>query len=164
MSTDLKELAGDMMMCCASCGAAEVDDIKLKKCTTCQLVRYCSVKCQKEHRKQHKRACKKWVAELRDELLFKQPERSHFGDCPICLLPLSLDPTKCFMTACCSKLICNGCSLANQLREAEGSLEGRCPYCRHPNSKSKEEAHKLVMRRVEVGDPAEIRHLSARFE
>ncbi|KAK1747265.1 hypothetical protein QTG54_002609 [Skeletonema marinoi] len=24
------------MMCCASCGTVEVDDIKLKKCTTCK--------------------------------------------------------------------------------------------------------------------------------
>jgi hypothetical protein len=31
------------MMYCAACGIAEVDDIKLKTCTACQLVRYCSV-------------------------------------------------------------------------------------------------------------------------
>eukprot|EP00985_Skeletonema_marinoi_P026737 scaffold20984_cov139-Skeletonema_marinoi.AAC.1 len=66
-----------MMMCCASCGIAGVDDVKLKKCTACYLVRYCSVECQKEHRPQHKRACKKRAAELRDEILFKQPESTH---------------------------------------------------------------------------------------
>jgi len=44
------------MMCCAACGIAEVDDIKLKKCTACKL---CSVKCQKEHRPKHKKHVKK---------------------------------------------------------------------------------------------------------
>ena len=28
--------------CCASCGIAEVDEIKLKKCDDCDLVKYCS--------------------------------------------------------------------------------------------------------------------------
>ena len=31
------------MMYCASCGIAQVDEIKLKKCNACQLVRYCGV-------------------------------------------------------------------------------------------------------------------------
>jgi hypothetical protein len=39
-------------------------------------------------------ACKKRAAELRDEILFKQPENTHLGDCPICFLPLSLDLEK----------------------------------------------------------------------
>eukprot|EP00984_Skeletonema_dohrnii_P035791 scaffold35973_cov122-Skeletonema_dohrnii-CCMP3373.AAC.2 len=34
---------------------------------------------------QHKKECKKRAAEFRDELLFKQPESCHEGDCPICL-------------------------------------------------------------------------------
>ena len=34
---------------------------------------------------------RKRAAVLRDELLFKQPESSHLGDCPICCLPLPLD-------------------------------------------------------------------------
>ena len=89
MSTKLEE-AGDNLMCCASCGIAGVDDMKLKKCTACHLVRYCSVKCQKEHRPKHKKVCKKRAAELRDEILFKQPDGSDLGDCPICCLPLRL--------------------------------------------------------------------------
>jgi hypothetical protein len=42
----------------------------------------------------HKRACKKRAAGLRDEILFKQPESNHCGDCPICRLPQPLDPKK----------------------------------------------------------------------
>ena len=128
MSTNLE--ASDML-CCASCGIAEVDNVKLKQCA-CKLVRYCSFECQKEHRPQHKKVCKKQLAELRDEILFKQPESNHLGDCPICCLPLSIDPTKSTMMACCSKMICKGCSYANWKREEEKSLEHRCPFCRHP--------------------------------
>ena len=71
----------ELMMFCASCGVAGGDDIKLKKCTACYLVKYCSVKCQRDHWKQHKKECKKRAAELKDEILFKQPESSHLGDC-----------------------------------------------------------------------------------
>ncbi|KAK1746784.1 hypothetical protein QTG54_002128 [Skeletonema marinoi] len=58
--------------CCASCGVAEVDDIKLTECSACDLVRYCSDACQKEHTSHHQQECKKRAAELRDELLFKR--------------------------------------------------------------------------------------------
>jgi hypothetical protein len=40
MSTEVA-VAEDNMMCCASCGIAPVDDVKLKKCA-CNLVKYCS--------------------------------------------------------------------------------------------------------------------------
>ena len=36
--------------CCASCGVAEVDDVKLKECTKCDLVRYCSIGCEQEEK------------------------------------------------------------------------------------------------------------------
>ena len=141
------------IMCCAACGAAEADHIKLKKCTACYLVRYCSVKCQKEHRPQHKKECKKRAAELRDKILFKQPESSHEGDCPICCLPLSFDPKKSILTPCCSKFVCLGCEYANQLREMEEKLEKKCPFCRLPTPKLQEEADKSNMKRVEANDP-----------
>ncbi len=73
---------------CASCGITQGGDVKLMTCTACKLARYCSVACQKEHRPKHKRDCKRKAAELRDKRLCKQPESTHFGDCPICFLPL----------------------------------------------------------------------------
>ena len=82
---------GEAADVCASCGIAEIDEIKLKTCTACKFVRYCSVECQKKHWPQHKRACKKRMAELRDKILFRQPESSCLGDCPICCLPIPLD-------------------------------------------------------------------------
>eukprot|EP00985_Skeletonema_marinoi_P019953 scaffold11626_cov147-Skeletonema_marinoi.AAC.1 len=160
----MSETAEIGMMCCASCGTEEVDGVKLKKCTACKSVRYCSVKCQKDHRAKHKRACKKRAAELRDELLFKQPESSHLGDCPICCLPLapSIDEKASPMMACCSKIICNGCNIANQIREAKGKLLLKCPYCRHQLPQSQEEAAQIRMKRVEVNDPVAIWRLGVR--
>jgi len=123
--------------CCASCGIAEIDDIKLKSsCDDCDLVRYCSDECKETHRSQHEANCKERAAELRDELLFKQPESSHLGDCPICCLPFSINdnkyPTKTMQT-CCSKYICMGCSFAEDLRQRrENILPLTCPFCRQP--------------------------------
>jgi len=150
MSADGDE-ADDTLLCCAACGIAEVDDIKLKKCTACNFVRYCSVECQKNHRKQHKKVCKKRAAELRDELLFKQPESSHYGDCPICCLPLSLDEGKSAMTSCCCVFICDGCSYANQMEDAQSNREPKCPFCRAPHVTSQAEAERNLRKRIEAG-------------
>ena len=150
--------------CCASCGIAGVDDVKLMRCTACYLVRYCSVMCQKNHRPQHKRACKKRAAELRDELLFRQPEGSHLGDCPICMLPLLLGSN--IMTDCCSKVICRGCHLANEvaLRERGKSLPQQlfCPFCREAAPGTEEGCEKQRMKRVEMNDPVAIRYMGTR--
>jgi hypothetical protein len=140
------------MMCCPSCGIAEDDNVKLKKCA-CMLVRYCSVGCQRNHRSQHKKACKKRVAELHDEILFKQPENSHLGDCPICFLPLSIDHNKSTIMACCSKFICIGCFFANSAIESKEKIESRCPFCRHPAPKSQKESELIMMKRIEANDP-----------
>ena len=141
-----------MMMCCACCGKAEVDEINLRKCNACKSVRYCSVKCQKGHWPQHKKACKK-AAELRDEVLFKQPESTHHEDCPICCLPLLMD-THYSIMSCCGKKVCSGCADANTIRELAGSLEHSCPFCRHPSPKSSAEAMTNLMKRIEANDPA----------
>jgi tetratricopeptide (TPR) repeat protein len=151
---DQDKVADDAMMFCAACGMEECDDITLKTCTACKSVRYCGVKCQRDHRLQHKRACKKRAAEFRDELLFKQPESSHLGDCPICMIPLPLDPEKSIMMSCCSKLICNGCDYANAERELN-PRDAKCPFCRKvlPSEKEIEEN---VMKRIEANDPVAI--------
>ena len=155
----------EIILHCACCGIKEDDDIKLKRCTACYLVRYCGVKCQREHRPQHKEECNKRAAELRDEILFKQPDESSYpGDCPICCLPLSLDEQKSSMMMCCCKLICNGCMYANQKREFESlRLEEKCPFCRHPMPKSREEQKMLLMKRVEANDPAAMTQIGSAF-
>ena len=146
----------DTMQCCASCGIAGGDDIKLKKCDDCDLIKYCSVKCQREHKSHHEEACKKRAAEIQDEILFKQPESSYYEDCPICCLPLSIDPKESILTSCCSKLICNGCNYANKKREHEGRLQRKCPFCRKAAPDTDEEINKRLMKRVEANDPGAI--------
>ena len=102
MSDNHKEAAAETTLsCCASCGIAEVDNVKLVPCDDCDLVKYCSDQCQKDHRPEHETRCKERAAELREEILFRQPESSHLGDCPICFLPLPIDPRKTSMNACC---------------------------------------------------------------
>ena len=86
---------------CASCGKAEIDDIKLVSCDSCDLVNYCSDKCRENNKSEHEEDCKERAVELRDELLFKQPESSHLGDCPICMIPMPLHPREYAIYVCC---------------------------------------------------------------
>mmetsp|Transcript_22681 Transcript_22681/g.32408 ORF Transcript_22681/g.32408 Transcript_22681/m.32408 type:complete len:303 (+) Transcript_22681:191-1099(+) len=139
--------------CCASCGISENDGVGLKKCTACYLVRYCGTKCQRQHWSKHKRECKKRAAEL-DEILFKQPESTHLGDCPICLIPIPLGYYEYSVTGCCLQYVCDGCNYANQLREIEAKQESKCPFCREPYLSAPEEIEKLqLMKRVKANDP-----------
>eukprot|EP00984_Skeletonema_dohrnii_P021170 scaffold10510_cov84-Skeletonema_dohrnii-CCMP3373.AAC.4 len=149
MSTDR---GGAADMCCASCGKAELDDIKLMDCADCDLVKYCSDECEEDHRRQHEVMCKERAAQLRDEILFRQPESSHRGDCPICFLPLPIDLGNSMMS-CCSKIICRGCAYTNDLREVVEKRHPACPFCRHPTPKSQEEAVVNYMKRAEKNDP-----------
>jgi hypothetical protein len=132
---------------CGYCGKAEVDDVKLKKCA-CNLEKYCSVECQKNHRSQHKKECKKRMAEVRDDNLFKQPDESYLGECPICLLPLPIDESKSVLNSCCFKAICKGCDYANKRREIKQGLDQRCAFCREPMPKTDEEIDQNAMKRV----------------
>ena len=138
---------------CANCGAESSDAVKLKKCNACHLVKYCSVDCQKIHRKQHKGACKKRAAELKDEQLYGQGlERPEGDSCPICTLPVPIPMAghAKFFT-CCMKMVCYGCGLAAQKR---GMLE-TCPFCRAPIQHYSDSAKLAkIQKRVDAKDPA----------
>ena len=157
-NVDKKKMSADGLkasniICCASCGIAELNDNKLKECPTCDLVRYCSDKCQREHRRHHKAACKERAAELWDEILFKQPESSHLGDCPICCLPLSLDNEKSPVFSCCVTTMCHGCVKANRAREKQNKLTHACPFCRRPMAKTEKDSETNYIKRAAVNDP-----------
>ena len=116
--------------------------------------RYCSDACMRNHLPQHTAVCKKRAAELlREEILFRQPEGTHLGDCPICFLPLPLDYKKRFFHECCGKIACAGCAVANQMRERDNKLERTCPFCRHPIPRTPEEGKKNLMKRFGANDP-----------
>src|SRR5210317_1009620 len=106
--SELEQQQSDLDEVCACCGVAAVDDVKLKICDGgCNLVKYCSGKCQENHREQHEKECTERKTELHDKELFTQPDSSHIGECPICFLPLSIEKSKSTFMGCCCKLICN---------------------------------------------------------
>ncbi len=144
-----KAVEAEADICCANCGVAEVDDIKLKECDGCDLVKYCSDKCKEGHREEHEEECKKRGLELHDVDLFTQPDGSHLGECPLCFLPLPLEPRKTTFKSCCSELICNGCVYAN----ARSNGGRKCPFCREPVADD-EENTKRKMERIKANDPA----------
>ena len=138
---------------CANCGKAGGNEIKLKRFSACHLVSYCGIKCQKEHRPKHKRDCKKRAAELREELLFRQPESTHLGDCPICCLPMPLHQDESKLQQCCCKVICVGCSVAKAEKEYEEGHEfSRCAFCRKVPPYGLGEIRKSLMKRAEKND------------
>ena len=151
------------MMCCASCGKSELDDIKLMDCDGCKSVRYCSDACKEDHQSLHETKCKEYQAayqavELRDEILFRQPESTHRGDCPLCCVPMPIEDLKTSSLSCCSKLICKGCGVAEMARQRRENVRVvKCPFCRHPIFKSSVETHRKLMKRAAVNDPKALR-------
>jgi len=139
---------------CANCGKGEEETSKLKNCTACKMVKYCSRECQIAHRPQHKKECKKRAAELHDIELFKQPPPAE--DCPICFEQLPLLNTGKRYQSCCGKFICCGCGNAPVYDDQGNKLEKTCPFCRTPYNYSEKETVERNKKRVELGDPIAI--------
>ena len=145
---------------CANCGKHGSDNVKLKNCTACRLVKYCGVDCQKTHRKHHKMACKQRAAELKDEQLYSQGHERPEGDfCPICTLPIpiTMNAFSVFNT-CCMKQVCNGCNIAAQKR---GMVD--CAFCRTPIPDNDADKLAMIQARVEKKDPDAINYLGHKY-
>ena len=151
---------GDEVCVCANCGKHESDTIKLKNCAACRLVKYCGVACQKAHRKQHKKACKRRVAELKDEQLYSQGHERLEGDgCPICTLPIPLPMgDHSLFEVCCMTRVCDGCALAAQER---GLLD--CAFCRTPCPDNDADKLAMILVRAKKKDPATINFLGIKY-
>ena len=148
-------------VCCANCGAAEVDDIKLEECDDCDLVKYCSDGCRELHRELHEEECTRRAKVLHDRELFTQPDETHLGECPLCFLPMPLDKQKSSYYACCSQIVCNGCVHAHIMANIDDMVKaGSCPFCREPVV-GEEESNKRMMKRVKANDPAALRQIGA---
>ena len=139
---------------CANCGKGGSDTIKLKECTACFLVKYCSVDCQQIHRKLHKEACEERAAELKDEKLYSQGhDRPESDFCPLCLLAIPFAENRNLKSkfyACCMERVCDGCGLAAQRR----GLNMTCPFCRSPLAVGEFSGELLdkAHRRADAGD------------
>jgi len=113
---------------CAACGKEGNSD-DMNNCNKCKMVKYCNAACKKKHRKKHKKACERRVAELYDEQLFKEIEPE---ECPICMLSLPMESGEKTFKTCCGKVICSGCIYAMNMSERKNL----CPFCRLPKSTS----------------------------
>ena len=132
--------------------------MSLKKCAACMQVKYCSAACQKAHRSQHKKECRKRAAELHDEALFKQPPQKE--DCPICFLRMPSFVSGRNYNSCCGKIICSGCIHA-------GAVVGDdklCPFCRTPAPTSYEDATERIKKRMDVDDAVAIHKLGCYYD
>ncbi len=152
---DAETEAVEADVCCANCGIAGVDNVKLEECNDCDLVKYCGEKCREEHREEHAGECKIRAKELHDRKLFTQPDGTHLGECPLCFLPMPIDEREYMFWSCCSSCICLGCLMANfTSNKFEFEKAGSCPFCRTPASKSKGEPRKRMMKRIKANDSA----------
>ncbi|EJK45718.1 hypothetical protein THAOC_35653 [Thalassiosira oceanica] len=151
---------GDGDEACANCGKLGSVAVKLKNCTACRLVKYCSVDCQRAHRKKHKGACKRRAAELKDEQLYSQGHERPEGDfCPICTLPIPLPmQDHSVLMTCCMKRICKGCYLAAQNRGMRD-----CAFCRTPPSDNDAAKLAMVQARVSKKNPEGINFLGEQY-
>jgi len=147
---------------CANCGRGEEESHKLKSCTACKLVKYCSRECQIAHRPQHKKECRKRAAELHDEKLFEQPPPTE--DCPICFLRIPSLATGSQYKSCCGKVICSGCNYAPVYDHQGNEVDNeKCPFCRLLPTNTKEELIERHEKRIEAGDPIAIYNRGCRY-
>ena len=82
----------------------------------------------------------------KDIVLFKQPPLNE--DCPICFLPFPLLMKGSKYKACCGKIICGGCIHAVQMMDPDE----KCPFCRVPAPKSREEIIEMAKKHVDMDD------------
>ncbi|EJK70196.1 hypothetical protein THAOC_08465, partial [Thalassiosira oceanica] len=145
---------------CANCGREASDAVELKNCAACLLVKYCSVDCQRAHRKQHKVACKERADELKDERLYGEGhERPESDFCPICTLPIPFPMGEhSGLNVCCSKMVCNGCRLAAHKRGMHD-----CPFCRTTPAGDGGAVLARVQKRVDAKDPEAITFLGDQY-
>ena len=162
MSTITTTDADDSKHHCAACGDSDDGGGSLKACTGCNLVKYCNRACQVAHRPAHKKACKKRLAELFDEQLFKQPSPNE--DYPICYLRLPIELNQCLYQSCCGKMRCLGCVYAHVTAEADTERYKKCVFCRTEPSSSDEVEIERVKKRLVTNDAWAIYNLGDYYQ
>ena len=137
--------APDVLDACAHCGKSGGDregevKLKLKYCTACRLVKYCSVDCQKAHRKGHKKACKQRAAELKGERLHSaltgtQDSKAAMKVCGACERTLPEDSYsrdqrgRRQSSGRCEECVAAGNQLVLMRKGLTRSEENECPIC-----------------------------------
>ena len=141
---------------CAACGKSG-EDINLKSCNACKMVKYCNRDCQIAHRSKHKKECRQRALEIQngvdniadnmkkvsisDDKLFQEPPAKE--DCSICFQPMPYVDGLCGVKGtyqpCCGKLICSGCMFATVWGKHHGNLKKCCIFCRSKDLSEEEE-------------------------
>ncbi|EJK56197.1 hypothetical protein THAOC_23965, partial [Thalassiosira oceanica] len=104
------------------------------------------------------RRCEECVAAGNQLVLMKEGRtRSEADDCPICQLPLPLDPRQSSFNVCCMKKVCDGCILAAEKRGMDD-----CPFCRAPTP-DESQTLAMVRKRVDKGDPVAMLFLGNQY-
>ena len=147
---------------CANCGK-EGKGGNMNTCNKCKQVKYCNAACKKKHRSKHKKQCERYLAELHDKELFKQPPPAE-EDCPICFLRMPTFYTGSTYKSCCGKVICSGCVHAPVYDNQGNKVDNeKCPFCRTPTATSYEEMIEWEKKRVETGDPIAINTIGCNY-
>ena len=91
---------------------------------------------------------------ITDEKQFQDPPPK--VDCPICMLPIPFANGSCGVNLvympCCGKLLCTGCSLAEDYQMDQGNIKPWCACCRVPLPKSNEERFQRYEKRMNMND------------
>ena len=74
------------------------------------------------------------------------------------MIPLKLDRNKSAMYPCCSKILCDDCNYANQMREFEAKMKSKCPFCREPIPETDIDIGEQRMKRIKMNDPDALKH------
>ena len=132
----------------------------MKICGACERGRPDGAYSEEEQgRRQSSRRCEECVAAGNQLVLMKKGRtRSEEDDCPICQLPLPLDPTQTTFNVCCMTLVCGGCILAARKRGMND-----CPFCRSPRPEDDSQVLAMVRKRVDAGDPMAMWHLGKKY-
>ena len=89
-----------------------------------------------------------------DEKLFADPPPK--DDCPICMQPVpyasGLMGVRTSYSACCGKMLCDGCVVANMAAMKKGLTKKLCAFCRLPIPNSKEMYFKRIKKRMDMND------------
>jgi len=153
-AVNLSDTDADADKCCASCGKTGDGP---KRCTACRSVWYCGVQCQIDHRKAHKKECKRIKKEI--ELWKPHPPTK---ECPVCLVPLPLQLNRATYWPCCGQMVCCACkaeteralNITNRKRKNKElpPMKDSCAFCRVPAFTTDSELIKEYEERVDKGD------------
>jgi TPR repeat protein len=92
-------------------------------------------------------------------LLTEGHERAEGDDCTICFQPTEFPVNRhSKVYVCCTRRVCNGCTLAARQR---GMYD--CPFCRTPHPRGEAATLRMIRRRVRKGDVEAIKYLGSKY-